>query len=238
MGKLFLGYFVELCSLARDAKVLDVGCGMGRMALPLTQYLSPKGQYTGFDIVPEGIAWCRRKISPRFPNFRFELVDIRNPMYNPAGTYAPTEFRFPYEDNAFDFVVLTSVFTHMVPQDLEHYVSEIVRVLKPHGQCLITFFLLNEESTALIAAGASSLPFCHAMQGCLTVKPECPEYAIAYDEPWIRSQYRKYRLTIQEPIYYGAWPGRGQHYSYQDIIVATKESGVGGRETTSRRVSP
>jgi len=233
-GKQFLGYFIELCHLSRDAKVLDVGCGIGRMAIPLTQYLSPKGQYKGFDIVPLGIAWCQERINPRFPNFCFKLADIRNAAYNPAGKYMPTEFHFPYEENAFDFVFLTSVFTHMLPQDVEHYLSEIARVLKPHGQCFITYFLLNEESTALIASGASTLDFCHEMPGCLTINKDCPEYAVAYDEQLIRTYYNKYRLTIQEPVRYGSWPGRIQHYAYQDIIVGTKEGALGELDTPSR----
>ncbi len=57
------------------------------------------------------------------------------------------------------FVLLTSVFTHMLPQDMDNYLSEVARVLKPDGRCLITYFLLNPESLALIDAEESSFNF-------------------------------------------------------------------------------
>ena len=53
---------------------------------------------------------------------------------------------FPCADNSFDLVFLTSVFTHMFAGDVENYLSEISRVLKPGGKCLITWFLLDEVS--------------------------------------------------------------------------------------------
>jgi len=34
--------------------------------------------YEGFDIVPEAITWCRRRITPRHPRFRFQVADIHN----------------------------------------------------------------------------------------------------------------------------------------------------------------
>src|SRR4051794_26342926 len=55
--------------LRRDEDVLDVGCGIGRTAIPLTEYLSEHGSYRGFDISRESIEWCSREITSRFPNF-------------------------------------------------------------------------------------------------------------------------------------------------------------------------
>src|SRR5450756_1138832 len=39
IGEEFLRYFVSLCALRSDERVLDVGCGIGRMAIPLTGFL-------------------------------------------------------------------------------------------------------------------------------------------------------------------------------------------------------
>lgn len=138
---------------------LHAGCGIGRMAVPLTGYLSAEGSYEGFDIVPEGVRWCQENITPKYPNFRFQIADVHNDRYHPEGSQKASEYRFPYADGSFDFVFLTSVFTHMLPQDMENYLSEISRILRSGGRCLITFFLLNAESLKLIEMGASDLDF-------------------------------------------------------------------------------
>jgi hypothetical protein len=49
-GEEFLGYFRSLGRLKPTDRVLDLGCGIGRMAVPLTRYLTT-GSYEGIDIV-------------------------------------------------------------------------------------------------------------------------------------------------------------------------------------------
>lgn len=222
IGNEFKRYFIELSNLRPNQRVLDVGCGIGRMAVPLTRYLSQEGEYNGFDIVKSGIDWCQTHISSRFSNFHFHHVDILNKAYNPSGKLRAKDFVFPFKDNSFDFVFLTSVFTHMLPLDVEHYTSEVSRVLKQNGTCLITFFLLNEQSTDLIRLGRSTLDFKHKVQQCLTVDIDNPESAIAYHEDFVKGLFSRYKLSINEPIHYGSWCDRDMFLSYQDIVVATK----------------
>lgn len=221
-GNEFKQYFIDLGGLQRDEKVLDVGCGIGRMAVPLTTYLSDKGEYYGFDIVKEGINWCKAHISNKFPNFHFLHIDIKNQFYNPAGKFKAHNFKFLFNDELFDFIFLTSVFTHMLPLDLENYLSEISRVLKPRGRCLITLFLLNEESKSLIQGGLSTQNFVFDMGGYLTVNKDNPEAAVAYEESIIRELFEKNNLRISDPLKYGSWCGRKNFLSYQDIILASK----------------
>src|ERR1700730_7662335 len=47
-GMEFRRLFTEYGGLKPDHKVLDIGCGIGRMAGPLTSYLSAQGEYQGF----------------------------------------------------------------------------------------------------------------------------------------------------------------------------------------------
>ncbi len=148
--------------------------------------------------------------------------DIYNKMYNPNGTMKAVEYEFPFNGEFFDFVFLTSVFTHMLPSDLEHYLSEISRVLQPKGRCLITFFILNAESEKLIKEGHSTLDFKDWVDGCLTISKDNPELAIAYKEDFVTKLFAKYNLTIDRPIHYGSWCNRDTFLSYQDLIIATK----------------
>ena len=64
-----LDHLIEYCHLHPDHRVLDVGCGIGRTAIALTDYLSSSGSYEGFDIVPKGIDWCQKHIAAKYPTF-------------------------------------------------------------------------------------------------------------------------------------------------------------------------
>ncbi len=220
IGDEFLKYFVDLGGLSPAHRVLDVGSGIGRMARPLTRYLA-SGSYEGIDIVPQGIDWCQRNISTCYPNFRFQLADVRNLMYNPQGKFEAAEYQFPFGDADFDFIYLTSVFTHMRKREMEHYLLEIARTLRPNGRCLATYFLLNDESRALIGAGRSSLAIRYALDGCWTDDEDVPERAIGFDEGYVRELYDNLGFDV-EIVRPGNWCGRQEYLSYQDIIVARR----------------
>jgi SAM-dependent methyltransferase len=221
-GEEFLNYFLKLCRLDDSSYVLDVGCGVGRMAVPLTRYLTKQARYEGFDIVPTWIQWCKENITGQFPNFQFQVADIYNKRYNPSGMQEASSFVFPYKDSSFDFVFLTSVFTHMFPSDVERYVSEISRVMKRGGKCMITFFLLNDESIQSVLQKRSVFDFSYDMGIYRIIDPKIPESAVAYKETFVRNIFEKYSLTIEHPVYYGSWSKRKNYLSFQDIIVASK----------------
>lgn len=221
-GEEFLKIYKDICGLRPDEKMLDVGCGIGRKTLPLTQYLNERAVYEGIDITKAGIDWCRDKITARFPNFHFQQIDVYNKHYNPRGKYQPSEYKFPFADESFSFVMLGSVFTHMLPDDVENYLSEIQRVLMKGGRCLISYFLLNEESLRLIEAGDSTLDLKYVFDKYRTTSREVPEDAIAFDESWVRDLYRKLGLKIMR-LDYGSWCARENYLSYQDLILAVKE---------------
>lgn len=226
IGQEFLGYFIDLAGLKPGEKVLEVGSGIGRMAIPLTGYLEAGGEYRGIDIVKEGVSWCRKNITPRFPHFHFQLADVYNRLYHPKGKARADEYRFPYADGYFDFVFLTSVFTHMVPGELEHYLSEIARVLKKGGRCLATYFLITPEARAFLASGQSK--FSQEFAGCRVIDQHIPEASIAYEETYIRQIYEKNGLQVSEPIYYGAWAKRKEFLSSQDIVLCKKINSLKG----------
>jgi hypothetical protein len=71
IGAEFLGHFVRLGSLLPDDRVFEIGCGMGRMAMPIRRYLSEKGRYHGMDVVKLGISHgpCLGVISVRWREF-------------------------------------------------------------------------------------------------------------------------------------------------------------------------
>jgi SAM-dependent methyltransferase len=176
------------------------------------------------DVVPHGINWCQQHITPRFPNFQFRLADVRNKAYNPKGQVPAADFDFPFPAESFDFAFLTSVFTHMLPDEVDNYLSEVQRVLRPGGQCLITWFLLNTESETLLHERKSVIDFPHQLPGCRVANLSVPEDAVAYGESDVVAAYRNYGLKLNTPIHYGSWCGRPAHVSFQDICVARKRA--------------
>jgi SAM-dependent methyltransferase len=223
VGEEFFRYFLDLARLEPHERVLDIGCGTGRMARPLSRYLTA-GSYDGIDIVAPSIAWCQKTYARHCPNehFRFHALDAYNRSYNPAGKYRAAEYRFPFADSSVDFTFLTSVFTHMLPEDMEQYVREIVRMLKPGGRCLITYFLLDPGVLQRMAEGLTTPTFDHELPGYRVSIRDVPEAAVAYDEARIRDLYQKHGLQIADPVRYGSWSGRQDFLSYQDIILASK----------------
>jgi ubiquinone/menaquinone biosynthesis C-methylase UbiE len=221
-GDQFLQYFIDVCGLKPDARVLDVGCGIGRIAVALTHYLTSFGSYEGLDVIPEAIRWCNRKITPNYPNFHFRVADVINKSYNARGALRAAEYALPYDDSTFDFVFLGSVFTHMLPEEVERYLGQVTRVLKERGWSLITYFLLTPEALDSIRRGESTIPFTHEGNGFRTVNEKLPESAVAYDESSIKGLYDKNGLKIVNPIRCGTWSNYVSDFEYQDFIIAEK----------------
>lgn len=218
VGRRYVDHLVELAGLETDDDVLDIGCGSGRMAIPLLEFLGAQGSYRGFDIVPDWIRWCEDNITSRNPRFRFTLADIHNRKYNPTGAVEASAYRFPYESDSFAVAFATSVFTHLMPADVENYIAETKRVLQPGGRLLATFFLLTGTS----ADGRAELDFSRRADGCWVTDPALPELAVAYDEEDVRKLHREHGLELVEPIHHGSWSGRPGARDYQDIVVARR----------------
>jgi ubiquinone/menaquinone biosynthesis C-methylase UbiE len=220
-GEKFLGFFKEFGGLKPGHHVLDVGCGIGRMAVPLTNYLSNEGSYDGFDVVKSGIDWCRKNISNQYPNFRFQHIALHNSLYNTATQVHASSFVFPYDDEVFDFVFLTSVFTHMVADDTTNYIAQISRVMKPGAICFASFFLLNEESEKLMAESPTHMNFPYDKGHYRLHSSKVDAANVAYKQEWLEGIFSHNRLHIKS-IRYGQWCGRKDFLDYQDIVILSK----------------
>jgi SAM-dependent methyltransferase len=179
-GQIMLAQLVTLAGLQPHEQVLDVGSGIGRVAVPLTQYLNKAGSYEGIDIVRTGVDWCQRKISRVHANFRFTHIDLKNDLYNLSTEQEAKGFVFPYTDNRFDVVFLFSVFTHMMPDDTANYLQQIARVMKPGGRCLATFFLLTAHLILSLTAQVTvSIYFALGVHGTCGTIWETSDFSIA-----------------------------------------------------------
>jgi SAM-dependent methyltransferase len=220
VGNEFLGHYKTVGGLSPDARVLDLGCGCGRMAVPLAGFLT-SGTYDGFDVNAEAIGWCRDNITAQYPNFAFTHVDAFNSFYNPKGSVTAETYRFPYGDDAFDFAFASSLFTHLVWAETRNYLAETRRVLRPGGRALFTFFLLSPESERLIRDGSSRLRFPVDSDRCRLEAADDPARVVAYVEGEVRELFAEAGLVIRD-LHFGRWPGRVDTLTAQDMVVAVR----------------
>lgn len=240
VGEKLVAMMVEEGGLREDGAVLDIGCGPGRIAVPLTRHLDPaRGRYEGFDVMPESIRFCTRQITRRHPNFRFQVADLHNRQYNPRGRQRASEYTFPYADATFDVAVAASLFTHLQPFESDRYLEETARTLLPGGRLVGTWYLINDEAEELLTAGRAPRPGLQAEsrpplkldhhltdeRGNRFRAPEekIPEHLIAVYEEDVRAQHERAGLRIVE-VRLGAWPGRelGPEGLGQDTVIAER----------------
>jgi SAM-dependent methyltransferase len=206
--------------------VLDIGCGTGRTAIPLMQYLD-EGTYDGLDISAAAVGWCHRTLTPRNPKFRFSVVDAANAHYNPRGTIDAAQLTFPYADDAFDFAIATSLFTHLLPAEFGNYVGEAARVLGGGGMLFATFFLLRDESLEALTRGASQLVLSASLHDSrvgvdfLAASRGSPETAVALPETFVRVSLERAGFEAVA-VHPGNWADSRRGKFFQDIVICRR----------------
>jgi ubiquinone/menaquinone biosynthesis C-methylase UbiE len=216
IGLRFLDHFQTLGRVLPTDDVLEIGSGQGRMAIPLTAFLSAEGSYVGFDVVSSAVEDCKQRVSSRFPRFHFLHVPVRNDLYNDAGQ-AASALDFPLGDDAFDFAFATSVFSHMEPAEIENYLGETRRVVRPGGRLLATFFLMDDVARQSSKESGFDFAYQEGDAWFMAVKPRSANVAIT-PESLERIATRAGWSSVD--VHPGTWSGRtGPTLDYQDIAV-------------------
>lgn len=105
--------------------ILEIGCGRGGGLSYVNRYFFPK-TVTGIDLNKKAVKFCNSYYTE--DNNKFLQADAQ---------------KLPFEDNSFDFV-LNVESSHRYP-DMELFLSEVERVLKPGGYFSFTDFRFNYE---------------------------------------------------------------------------------------------
>lgn len=220
-GRLQMEDWIRRGYVTPTSNVLDMGCGLGRVAHTLPEFLT-EGVYTGIDITKSSIDWCAEKYAP-FKNFRFVHADLSNSHYNRQDAADAAQYIFPIESGMMDFIWSTSLFTHMRINEIDHYLGEMTRVAKPGAIIWNTYFILDEISEPLAKTrlpDGNTLRF--PVEGGLCMIEDNPDHVIAFYLDRLLDLHKKHGLEIFH-VGFGGWSGRPETSGPgQDVILARK----------------
>lgn len=101
-------------------RVLDWGCGWGRVARVLLHMQSPS-ELWGADVDATAITWA--------------TANIQSARFTTLPLFPPTDL----PENYFDLLYSISVMTHLTRDAQDQWIAEIERVLRPGGLAVLTF---------------------------------------------------------------------------------------------------
>ena len=104
----------------KNIRILDWGCGPGRIIRHLPGAIGNGCEYFGTDYNKKSIEWCSQNLS----NIKFNLNTL--------------VAQLPYPDNYFGVIYGISIFTHLSEQLHVDWYKELFRILKPKGIMFLT----------------------------------------------------------------------------------------------------
>ena len=125
------GSTVHPRDLAGSPTVLYVGVGGGMELLQFAYFSRRKGAVIGLDVVDEMLAACRGNLQEaerQNPWFRTPFVDLRK----------GDALALPIADGTVDVAAQNCLFNIFHDRDLGRALSEMYRVLKPHGRLILS----------------------------------------------------------------------------------------------------
>lgn len=121
--------------------ILDLGCGNGSQTVAYADASGPSGFVAGIDLTPLMIEKARAS-DVKYP-IDFKVGDIHD---------------LPYPNNLFDLVVSNCVINHS-PDKTKVY-SEIYRVLKTGGKCVVGDIVALEKLPKTVASDPAAIAAC------------------------------------------------------------------------------
>jgi SAM-dependent methyltransferase len=214
-----------------SSRLLDFGCGVGRVMLSLLKHKPDVGSVAGFDIMPQVINFCETHIASAFPQATFELVAGSNDHYDQfiaaadARSAKSTALLQSEYASRFTGAYAFSVFTHVEMADFRSLLKLFSIWLEPGGELLFTAFLLTPYSRRAIDERTGAFPFdeiAFEAEGQIFVGNAADRLGfIAFDLGLVEQMVFDAGLVITQ-LEHGGWAGAGFSGSLQDVIVCRR----------------
>ncbi len=114
-------WMIETLSVEKGARILDIGCGTGTLAI-MAKRAYPGAEVVGLDGDATILAEAHRSADKSATDVDF----VRGMAYAP-----------PYVDGSFDVVLSRLVFHHLASDDKVRTLQETRRILRPGGKLLV-----------------------------------------------------------------------------------------------------
>lgn len=118
---------VQEHGLKPDQTLVDLGCGIGRLACEVVPWLEPGGAYIGTDVSETMLKRAERRLAEVVPSPACSVRWIKQ-----VGR------TFALEANSVDMVCAFSVFTHIEHEDAYAFLCDARRVVRPSGRFIFS----------------------------------------------------------------------------------------------------
>jgi len=230
----FFAAMIKCFARNESLKIVDFGCGHGKLAPVSVFFTHPEGEYLGIDIQESYINYCRRTYV-QLPRVKFHVSKDYNPLYSPQQQSAVADSKsyggdWPVSAESIDVVIAISVFTHLREADAFGYIKKIHDVLKPGALAILTCHIVEEPrkqpgfifryNPFLVSLFKFTAPL-PTSYNWFTSNPSLPESGIAMNMAGLNSLIQgKFKVEL---MMRGSTTG-GNDPLPQDVVVLRKST--------------
>jgi SAM-dependent methyltransferase len=211
---------IQHCLLKRNSRVLDLGCGAGRISRGLLHYLNRDAIYVGVDVNAKAIDWCQKNITPRNANFAFQHLDLVNNYYYCDDNQQHNSYDFGFlGEQKFDCIIAICLFNHLKLNDTQQYLREIAKRLAKDSVAYLTFFTIDQDFTQFRNRTGLHTGLQRGKDG-VWQGYQYHDFFVGYETEMLENLFSEAGLNIMAASP-GSWAEKANSRIYQDWYLVT-----------------